>query len=49
MSFVSDALAAKIVEYREENGPFETIEQLKEVSGIGQATYEKIRDFVTLK
>ena len=49
LSFVSDALAAKIVEYREKNGPFKTIEQLKEVSGIGQATYEKIRDFVTLK
>ena len=49
LSFVSDSLATKIVQYREENGPFETIEQLKEVSGIGQATYEKIRDFVTLK
>ena len=49
LSFVSDSLATKIVQYREENGPFQTIEQLKNVSGIGQATYEKIRDFVTLK
>lgn len=33
--------AQKIVEYREKFGPFVSIEQLKEVSGIGQATLDK--------
>lgn len=33
--------AQKIVEYREKFGPFVSVEQLKEVSGIGQATLDK--------
>lgn len=33
--------AQKIIEYREKFGPFVSIEQLKEVSGIGQATLDK--------
>ncbi|MCX8711866.1 helix-hairpin-helix domain-containing protein [Gilliamella sp. B3464] len=33
--------AKKIVEYREKFGPFVSVEQLKEVSGIGQATLDK--------
>lgn len=33
--------AQKIVEYREKFGAFVSIEQLKEVSGIGQATLDK--------
>ena len=33
--------AKKIVEYREKMGPFVSIEQLKEVSGIGQAILDK--------
>ncbi len=33
--------AKKIVEYREKFGAFVSIEQLKEVSGIGQATLDK--------
>ncbi|OCG22292.1 hypothetical protein A9G22_07660 [Gilliamella sp. App2-1] len=33
--------AQKIIDYREKFGPFVSIEQLKEVSGIGQATLDK--------
>lgn len=33
--------AKKIIEYREKFGPFVTIEQLKEVSGIGQSILDK--------
>lgn len=33
--------AKKIVEYREKFGPFVSIEQLKEVSGIGQSILER--------
>lgn len=41
-------MATRIIEYRTTNGPFMTIEQLMNVSGIGQATYEALRDFVIL-
>ena len=40
--------AKKIIEYREKLGPFVSVEQLKDVSGIGQATLDKNRDKITL-
>ncbi len=45
---ISSSVGEKIVEYRETNGSFMTIEALKEVSGIGDATYTKIRNYVIL-
>ncbi|HLR42491.1 MAG TPA: helix-hairpin-helix domain-containing protein [Pseudogracilibacillus sp.] len=36
--------AESILIYREENGPFQSVEQLTEVSGIGDKTVENIRD-----
>ncbi|MFV8817106.1 ComEA family DNA-binding protein [Haliea sp. E17] len=41
--------AEDIVKYREEYGPFTTVEQLAEVRGIGLATVEKNRDRITLE
>ena len=40
--------AQKIIEYREKFGPFISTEQLKEVSGIGQATLDKNIGKITL-
>ncbi|EIJ70472.1 ComEA family DNA-binding protein [Pasteurella bettyae] len=40
--------AEAIVEYREKHGSFTSIEQLTEVSGIGQATLEKNRERILL-
>ena len=37
--------AKSIVEFREQHGKFESVDQLKEVKGIGAKTLEKIRDF----
>jgi competence protein ComEA len=45
---VGPALAGRIVEWRERNGSFSTIEQLLEVSGIGPKLFENLREFVTL-
>jgi competence ComEA-like helix-hairpin-helix protein len=36
------------VNYRTENGPSQRIEDLLEVSGIGEATLKNINDFVTV-
>lgn len=41
--------AQAIVEYREKNGAFISIEQVTEVSGIGKATLDKNRDRIVLK
>lgn len=38
--------AQKIISYRQENGPFSTIEAIQEVSGIGPATFEKIKALI---
>ena len=42
------ALAERIIDYREAHGPFETLEDLLEVKGIGEATLEKFRDHATV-
>jgi competence protein ComEA len=46
---IGPALAKRIVEYRQTHGPFQTIEQITEVPGIGDAVLEQIRDLVTVE
>lgn len=41
---VGDTLAESIISYREENGNFKTIEDIKNVSRIGDKTFEKFKD-----
>ena len=45
---VGDAIAGRIVEYREANGPFKAPEDITKVKGIGPATYEKNKDRITV-
>jgi competence protein ComEA len=45
---VGEVIAAAIVDYRTQNGPFTSVDQLEDVSGIGPATLENIRDLVTV-
>jgi competence protein ComEA len=40
--------AAAIIDYRTQNGPFTAVDDLIDVSGIGPATLELIRPFVTV-
>src|SRR5919204_4616855 len=47
LSGIGEVLAATIIEYREQNGPFASVDDLLDVSGIGPATLEEIRDQVT--
>jgi len=46
---VGPAKAAAIIEYRNTNGPFKEIEQLKEISGIGDKTFEKLKEEITVR
>ena len=43
---IGPVLAQKIVDYRTENGGFGTVEQLREVSGIGDARFDELKDRV---
>jgi len=43
---VGPVLAERIVLHREENGPFETVEDLLDVTGIGEAKLSSIRDLI---
>jgi competence protein ComEA len=45
---VGEVIAQAILDYRTENGPFTSVDQLLDVSGIGDATLENIRDLVTV-
>ncbi|MGN1301448.1 MAG: helix-hairpin-helix domain-containing protein [Clostridia bacterium] len=41
---IGPSTALKIIKYREENGKFKTIEDIKNVSGIGDSKFEAIKD-----
>lgn len=45
---IGPVLAERIIEYRETNGSFQSLDELSEVSGIGSALLEQLRDQVTL-
>jgi competence protein ComEA len=45
---IGEVLASAIVQYRTENGPFGSVDELEDVSGIGPATLEDLRPFVTV-
>ena len=45
---IGESRAAAIVAYREAHGPFETVEELLEVDGIGEGILGDIRDYITV-
>ena len=45
---IGPALGQRIIEYRNEHGFFEHIDELQEVSGIGPRTLEKMKPLITL-
>lgn len=46
---IGNSTANKIVAYRKENGKFNSIEDIKNVSGIGEAKFSKIKDSICVK
>lgn len=45
---IGPAMAKKIVTYRQEHGSFQALEELKEVPGIGDSKFARLKDLVTL-
>ena len=45
---IGEKTALKIIDYRENNGGFKTLEELKKVAGIKDAIFKNIKDFITL-
>lgn len=46
---VGPAKSAAIIEYRETNGPFQTIEDIMSISGFGEKTFEKLKESISVK
>ncbi|WP_226656795.1 helix-hairpin-helix domain-containing protein [Guptibacillus hwajinpoensis] len=46
---IGPAKAEAIIQYREENGLFGAVEDLQNISGIGEKTFEKLKDFITVQ
>jgi competence protein ComEA len=46
---VGPAKATAIIEYRNQNGGFKKVEEIMEISGIGEKTFEKFKDQITVR
>ena len=46
---IGQAMASRIIEYREQNGKFQKIEDIKNVKGIGDSKYNNIKEYITIK
>lgn len=45
---IGEVKAQAIIDYRQENGNFNSIDELKNVKGIGDSTFEKLKDYITI-
>lgn len=45
---IGESKALNIIKYREENGGFKNIEEIKNVSGIGEDVFSKIKTYITV-
>lgn len=48
LSGIGDSKADKIIKYREDKGLFKNIEDIKNVSGIGESTFNNLKDQITI-
>lgn len=46
---IGASIATRIIDYRNKNGKFKAIEDIKNVTGIGENKYEKIKDLIKVK
>ena len=46
---IGASIAGRIIEYRNKNGKFKSIEDIKNVTGIGDSKFDKIKDLIRVK
>ena len=46
---IGPVYAGRIIEYRNSNGPFKSINDLKKIKGIGEKTFDKFKDKIVVK
>lgn len=46
---IGKVLSQRIIEYRETNGPFSSVEELMNVKGIGEATFEEMKPYISVE
>ena len=49
MSGIGPSIAGKIIEYRKANGRFKSIDEIKNVSGVGEEKFVLIKDEICVK
>lgn len=46
--YVGEKTAQKIIDYRQQNGPFQTLEELMNIKGIGEKKFAKMQEYIRL-
>lgn len=46
--YIGEKTAQKIIDYRQQNGPFQTLEELMNVKGIGEKKFAKMQEYIRL-
>ncbi len=45
---IGKSIARRIVEFRDKNGPYQRVEDLMKVQGIGEKNFQKLRPYLTV-
>ena len=46
---IGPVTAERIIEYRDKNGPFKNKEEITKIKGIGDKTFQKIKDLIAIE